>query len=151
MCGPNFEILTSSGGDLSREQAQKKHKTRQIWILKATFYLEGQGWSLHKTIGTLTNLFCNFVPNLVILAWTGPELSHGQATDWHRLTHTRTHTHTHTHTDACNDNTRRPKLASGKNALCPTSTKHHAMPKFRGCPRKSKLTTPCNFVSYLIW
>ena len=35
------------------------------------------------------------------------ELSHGQTHDW------RTHTHTHTH--AGNDNTRRPKLASGKN------------------------------------
>ena len=32
------------------------------------------------------------------------------------LTHIQTDTHTHTHTDAGNDNTRRPKLASGKNA-----------------------------------
>ena len=30
------------------------------------------------------------------------------------LTDTQTHTHTHTHTRAGNDNTRRPKLASGK-------------------------------------
>ena len=62
-----------------------------------------------KTIGTLTKVFCIFGPNLAILAWTGPELSRGQASDWH------TDRQTHTHTDAGNDNTRRPKLASGKN------------------------------------
>ena len=73
------------------------------------FGLEGQGLSLHKTIGTLTKLFYTFGPNLVILAWTGPELSRGQASDWH------TDWHTHRHTDAGNDNTRRPNLASGKN------------------------------------
>ena len=43
----------------------------------------------------------------MILAWTGEELSRGQTRDWH--------TDRHTHTDAGNDNTRRPKLASGKN------------------------------------
>ena len=43
----------------------------------------------------------------------GPELSRGQASDWH--TDRQTDRHTHTHTDAGNDNTRRPKLASGKN------------------------------------
>ena len=52
------------------------------------FDLEGQGRSLHKTIGTLNKLFCTFASNLVILAWTGPELSHGQASDWYRLTQT---------------------------------------------------------------
>ena len=71
------------------------------------FDLEGQGQWVYKTIGTLTKVFCIFGPNLVILAWTGPELSRGQASDWH--------TETHTHRDAGNDNTRRPKLASGKN------------------------------------
>ena len=67
------------------------------------FDLEGHGRSVHKTIGTLTKVFCIFGPNLAILAWTGPELSRGQASDWH--------TDIHTHTDAGNDNTRRPKLA----------------------------------------
>ena len=42
---------------------------------------------------------------MVILAWTGLELSRGQASDWH----------TDWHTDAGNDNTQRPKLTSGKN------------------------------------
>ena len=42
-----------------------------------------------KTIGTLTKVFCIFGPNLVILAWTGPELSHGQASDWYTHTHRR--------------------------------------------------------------
>ena len=73
--------------------------------------LEGQGRSLHKTRGTLIKLFYIFDPNLVILTWTGPELSCGQASDWHK------DWHTHRHTDARNDNTRRPKLASGKNYI----------------------------------
>ena len=71
------------------------------------FDLEGHGQSPPKTIGILTKAFYTFV---AILAWTGPELSHGQASDWH----TDWHTHTNTHTDAGDDNTRRPKLPSGK-------------------------------------
>ena len=72
------------------------------------FDLEGQGQLLHKTIGTLNKLFCTFEPNLVILVWTGPELSRGQASDWHTDWHT--HGRTHTQTQA----TRMPKLAWGK-------------------------------------
>ena len=72
------------------------------------FDLEDHRQSPHKTIGILIKVFYISDPNLVILAWTVDELSHGQAHDW------RTHTHTHTHTHAGNDNTRRPKLASGK-------------------------------------
>ena len=55
-----------------------------------------------------TQCYC---PNLVVLAWTRDDLWHGQAWIW------RTHTHTDTHrqTDTGNNNTRRPKLASGKN------------------------------------
>ena len=66
-----------------------------------------------KTIGTLTKLFCTSGQNLVILAWTGDKLSCGQARDY------RTHGRTDTQTNACNDNTRRPKLASGKNWSSP--------------------------------
>ena len=47
-------------------------------------------------------------PNLVILAWKGDKLSHGQAHDCY------TYTQMDTETDAGDDNTRRPKLASGK-------------------------------------
>ena len=54
-------------------------------------------------------MFCTYVSNLVILAWTADELSCGQASDWY------THTHTDRYTDRGDDNTRRPKLASGKN------------------------------------
>ena len=75
------------------------------------FDLEGQGQSPPKTIGILTKVFYTYGPNLVILAWTGDELSRGQASDY------RTHGRTDTQTDAGNDNTRRPKLASGNNAL----------------------------------
>ena len=50
------------------------------------FDLEGQGQSPPKTIGTLTQLFCIFFSNLVVLAWTRDELWCGQArglTDTH--------------------------------------------------------------------
>ena len=60
-----------------------------------------------KTIGILTKLFCSCGPNLVILAWTRDKLSRGQASAYR----------THRQTDAANDNTRRPKLASGKNCF----------------------------------
>ena len=79
-----------------------------FWV---QFDLEGQGQSPHKTIGILTKVFYISGPNLVILAWTVDELSCGQAHDWR----THGHTHTYTHTHAGNDNTRRPKLAPGKN------------------------------------
>ena len=71
------------------------------------FDLEGQGQSPPKTIGISTKVFYTYGPNLVILAWTGDELSRGQTwwrTDWR--------------TDAGNDNTRRPILPSGKNKTC---------------------------------
>ena len=35
------------------------------------------------TTGTLTDVFCTFGPNLVILAWTDDELSRRQACDWY--------------------------------------------------------------------
>ena len=66
------------------------------------FDLEGQGQLSPKTIEILTKVFYFSGPNLAILAWTGDELSCGQASYWH------------THTDTGNDNTQRTKLASGK-------------------------------------
>ena len=86
--------------ELSREQAQNGVN----FDFEVKFDLEGQGQSPPKTIGILTKVFYTYGPNLVILAWTGDELSRGQTwwrTDWR--------------TDAGNDNTRRPILASGKN------------------------------------
>ena len=56
--------------------------------------------------GILTKVFCTYVSNLVILAWTADELSCGQASDWY--------IHTDRYTDMGDDNTWRPKLASGK-------------------------------------
>ena len=38
--------------------------------------------STPKIIGILTKVFCTSGPNLVILAWTGDELSLGQAQNW---------------------------------------------------------------------
>ena len=77
------------------------------------FDLDGQSRSLHKTIGILTNVFYTSTLSLVILAWTGHELSREQTSDWQIDKQTDRQTHTQTHTDACNDYTRRPKLAPG--------------------------------------
>ena len=75
---------------------------------RVKFDLEGQGPLPLKTIGTLTKSFFTFGPNMVTMAWMGPELSRGQASDWHTDWDTNTR-------DTGNDNTRRPELASGKN------------------------------------
>ena len=96
----NLEIVTSIGGELWHAQAQNGVN----FDFGVQFDLEGQGQSPHKTIGILTKVFYTYCPNLVILAWTGDELSRGQASAYR----------THRQTDAGNDNTRRPKLASGK-------------------------------------
>ena len=76
-----------------------------IFYFQVKFDLEVQGQLPPKTIGILTKVFCSCGPNLVILAWTRDKLSRGQASAYR----------THRQTDAANDNTRRPKLASGKN------------------------------------
>ena len=104
---PNLEIVTTIGGEFWHGQAQNGVN----FDFGVPFDLEGQGQSPPKTIGILTKVFYTYGPNLVILAWTGDELSRGQARDWC------THRRTHRQTDAGNDNTRRPKLASGKNGF----------------------------------
>ena len=100
---PSLEILTRIGGEWWFGQAQNGVN----FEFEVKFDLEGQGQLPQKTIGVLTKVFCFSGSNLVILAWTVDELSLGQAHDW------RTHRHTDTQTHAGNDNTRRPKLASG--------------------------------------
>ena len=69
------------GDELSRGQAQNGVN----FDFEVKFDLEGQGQSPPKTIGILTKVFYTYGPNLVILAWTGDELSRGQTwwrTDW---------------------------------------------------------------------
>ena len=58
---------------------------------KVKFDLEGQGPLPPKMIGILTKLIFTSGPNLVILAWTGDDLSSRQAF------------HCYTHTDTCWD------------------------------------------------
>ena len=62
------------GEELSRRQAQNGVN----FDFEVKFDLEGQGQSPPKTIGILTKVFYTYAPNLVILAWTGDELSRGQ-------------------------------------------------------------------------
>ena len=104
----NLEIVTSIGGELWHAQTQNGVN----FDFGIQFDLEGLGQSPPKTIGILTKVFYTYCPNLVILAWTGDELSHGQASAYR--THRRTDGRTHRQTDAGNDNTRWPKLALGK-------------------------------------
>ena len=85
--GANLVILAWTADELWGEQAQKEVK----FDFQVKFDLEGQDRSSPKTIGTLTKVFCTYVPNLVILAWTSGELSCGQARDWYTHTDTRTH------------------------------------------------------------
>ena len=103
--GPNLVVLAWTGDELSHGKAQNGAN----FYFEGKLDLEGKGQSPLKTIVILTKVFYNCVSNLVILAWTGLELSRGQASDWH----------TDWHTDAGNDNTRRPKLASGKKRTKP--------------------------------
>ena len=112
-------ILAYTGDKLSSGQAQNEVKLD----FHVKFDLEVQSRSPPKIIGILTKVFCTYVSNLVILAWTADELSCGQASDWY--------THTDRYTDRGDDNTRRPKLASGKNpsvAYINYSTKQQNMP-----------------------
>ena len=66
--------LAWTGDELSREQAQNGVN----FDFEVKFDLEGHGQSPTKTIGILTKVFYTYGPNLVILAWTGDELSRGQ-------------------------------------------------------------------------
>ena len=103
--GPNLVILAWTGHELSHGPAQNGVK----FDFEVKFDLEDQGQSPQKTIMILPKVFYIYGPNLVILAWMGDELSRGQARGY------RTHRWTHRQIDAGNDNTWRPKLASGKN------------------------------------
>ena len=86
--GPNLVILAWTGDELSCRQAQNGAN----FDFEVIFDLEGQGQSPPKTIGILTKVFYTYGPNLVILAWTGDELSRGQASDYRK--HGRTDTQT---------------------------------------------------------
>ena len=77
--GPNLVVLAWMGDELSLGQAQNEVN----FDFEGKFDLEGKGQSPPKIIGILTKVFYTCVSNLVILAWTGLELSRGQASDWH--------------------------------------------------------------------
>ena len=121
-CGSNLVILAWTGDELSCRQAQYG----VTFDFEVKFDLEGQGQSppptpthphpppppptptphppkkkekkKKKTIGILMKVFYTYGPNLVILAWTGDELSRGQASDYR--THGRTDGRTYRQTQA---------------------------------------------------
>ena len=92
--GPNLVILAWTGDELSCREAQNG----VTFDFEVKFDLEGQGQSPPKTIGIFTKVFYTYGSNLVILAWTGDELSRGQASDYR--THGRTDGRTHRQTQA---------------------------------------------------
>ena len=77
--GPNLVVLAWTDDELLLGHAQNGVN----FDSEGKFDLEGEGQSPPKTIGILTKVFYTCVSNLVILAWTGLELSRGQASDWH--------------------------------------------------------------------
>ena len=84
-----LEIVTSIGGESWQGQAQNGVN----FDFEVKFDLEGQGQSPPNTIGILTKVFYIYSQNLLILAWTGDELSRRQAGAY------RTHGRTDTQTD----------------------------------------------------
>ena len=102
--GPNYVVLAWTDEELLCEQAQNGVN----FNFEGKFDLEVIGQSPSKTKGTLTKVFYIYGSNLVILAWTGLELSRGQSIDWH----------TDGQTDADNDNTRLPYRPRAINTLC---------------------------------
>ena len=81
---------THAGNDNTRRPKLASGKNGVNFYFQVQFDLEDHRQPPHKTIGILIKVFYISDPNLVILAWTVDELSHGQAHDW------RTDTHTHT-------------------------------------------------------
>ena len=92
--GPNLVILAWTGDELLCRQAQNG----VTFDFEVEFDLEVQGQSPPKTWGILTRVFHTYGPNLMILAWTGDELSHGQASDY--CTYGQTDGRTHRQTQA---------------------------------------------------
>ena len=114
--GPNLVILTWTGDALLCGQAQNgvnfyfevkfdlesnsQSPPKSIGIITKVFYtLESNSQSPPKSIGIITKVFYKWV---IV-----------RTSKW--LPYTRTDGRTYTQTDAGNDNTRMPKLASGKN------------------------------------
>ena len=91
---PKFGDPSLTGNELSCREAQNG----VTFDFEVKFDLEGQCQPPPKTIGILTKVFYTSRLNLVILAWTGDELSRGQASDYR--THGRTDGRTHRQTQA---------------------------------------------------
>ena len=93
---PNLKIVTSICGELWHAQAQNGVN----FDFGVQFDLEDQGQSPPKQQGS--KVFYTYCPNLVILAWTGDELSCGQASAYrtHRRTDRGTDGHTNRQTQA---------------------------------------------------
>ena len=104
---PNSEMVTLIGGELWHAQAQNGVN----FDFGVQFDLEGQSQSPPKTIGILTKIVYTYCPDLVILAWTGDELSRGQASAY------RTHRRTDGRTDTQTDRRRQRQYPKAKTGL----------------------------------
>ena len=81
-------ILTWTADELSHGQAQNGVN----FDFEVKFDLTGPGKSPPKTTAILTNDFYTYGPNLVILAWTGDDLSRGQGSAYRTRRRTDGHT-----------------------------------------------------------
>ena len=101
--GPNLEILSWIGGEWWHGQAQNM----AIFYFEVKFDLQVQGQLTPQTIGFNQG---------VLLLWS--KFGDSSLNGWQVIARTNKwlpHTQTHTQTNAGNDNTKRPKLASGNN------------------------------------
>ena len=73
-------------------KALDKLKIGCILSVKLEFDLESQSQSPPKNYWDLNKVFYTYGSNLVIVAWTGPELSCGNTRNWHTDWHTDTQT-----------------------------------------------------------
>ena len=117
MCiiGLNLEILSWIGGEWWHGQGQNM----AFFYFEVKFDLEGQGQSPPKTIGILTKVFYTYGANLVILVWTGVELSRRQASDYR--TDGRTHRQTQATTIPKGQNWSRVKMVLVSDTVHETS------------------------------
>ena len=72
-----------TGDDLTKYlQKNSTNKFGRETGFKIENEIEHEDQSIPKFMGILTEVFCTFGPYLVVLAWTGDELSCRQAQNW---------------------------------------------------------------------
>ena len=71
-----------TGDGLTKFYKNSANKFGRKTDFKIENEIDDQDQLIPKLIGILTQAFCTFGPNLVVLAWTGDELSRREAQKW---------------------------------------------------------------------